>query len=128
MVKKIAFLSAMILLAAGVVYAKSYHAVNKAGTYQVTLKMEKDPVPVAENKALIEIKDSSGAFVTDAEVGVHYFMPSMPAMNYGAKTEVTGNGYGVVMKPTMPGDWEVDVKIRDRAGKVHKAVFEFRAK
>jgi hypothetical protein len=128
MLKKVAFLAVVILLTAGVVYAKGYSAVKKAGIYHVTLKMGKDPVPVGENKAVIEIEDSTGAYVTGANVELHYFMPSMPAMSYRSKAEPNGNLYSVVIKPTMPGHWKVDVKITDGKGKLCEAVFEFKVK
>ena len=125
--KKIALLVVVVMLVAGVVYAKEYSHSKKAGTYEVTLKMDKTPVPVAENRATVEVKDGSGNYVKGADVEVYYLMTTMPAMNYGAKARPSGDGYEVIIKPTMPGDWKVDVKVKDEAGKLHKAVFEFKA-
>jgi hypothetical protein len=125
--KRIFVFAVVMLLVAGVAYAKSYESGKKAGIYHVTLKMENDPVPVAENKATIEVKDASGP-VAGADVELYYFMPSMPAMNYTAKAEPKDNAYEAVIKPTMPGEWKVDVKVKGGDGKVHKAAFEFEAK
>ncbi|MGE5301432.1 MAG: FixH family protein [Acidobacteriota bacterium] len=125
--KRILIFAVMMILVAGVAYAKNYEVSKKAGIYHVTLKMESDAVPVAENKATIEVKDASGP-VAGAYVELYYFMPSMPSMSYTAKAEPKGNEYEAVVKPTMPGDWKVEVKVKGSDGKVHKAVFEFKAK
>ena len=125
--KRIFVFAVVMTLVAGVAFAKSYKSGKQAGIYHVMLKMESDPVPVAENKATIEIQDASGP-VAGADVELYYFMPSMPAMNYTAKAEPEDNAYGAVIKPTMPGEWKVDVKVKGSDGKVQKAVFEFNAK
>jgi major membrane immunogen (membrane-anchored lipoprotein) len=125
--RKILLFAVVMMLIAGVSYAKDFAASKKAGQYNITLKMEGDPVPVAENKASIEIKDASGP-VSGADVELYYFMPSMPSMNYTAKAEPKNGAYAAVIKPTMPGGWKVDVKVKGSDGKVHKAVFEFNAK
>jgi hypothetical protein len=125
--KRILTVVAMVLLVAGVAYAKSYESSKKAGIYQVTLKMQSDPVPVSENNATIEVKKASDD-VAGAYVELYYFMESMPAMNYTAKAEPKGVAYGAAIKPTMPGEWKVEVRVKGSDGKVHKAVFEFTAK
>jgi len=125
--RKMGIFLVVVLLVAGVAYAKSYESSKKAGMYHVTLKIENDPLAVAENKATIEITDASGP-VAGAEVGLYYFMPSMPSMRYEAKAEPKDNAYEAVIKPTMPGEWKVDVKVKGNDGKTHKAVFEFKAK
>jgi len=125
--KSILTFAVVMILLAGVAYAKNYEVSKKAGQYHVTLKMESDPVPVAENNATIEVKDASGP-VAGADVELYYFMSSMPSMNYTAKAEPKGNAYEAVVKPTMPGEWKVDVKVKGSDHKVHKAVFEFNAK
>jgi major membrane immunogen (membrane-anchored lipoprotein) len=125
--KKIVTIAVILLLAGSFAYAKSYESGKKAGTYRVTLKMKSDPVPVAENTATIEVKDPSGN-VTGADVELYYFMTSMPSMNYTVKAEPKGGAYEATIKPTMPGEWKVDVKVKGSDGKVHKAVFIFKAK
>jgi hypothetical protein len=125
--KRLLVFAVMMMLVAGVAYAKNYEVSKKAGIYHVTLKMESDPAPVADNKATVEVKDASGP-VAGAEVELYYFMPSMPSMSYTAKAEPKGNAYEGVVKPTMPGEWKVDVRVKGGDGEVHKAVFEFNAK
>jgi hypothetical protein len=67
----------------------------------------------------ISIKDDKGVNVTDAAVVVEYVMPAMPgmpAMNYKAKTELSGSRYLANVNFSMSGAWAVNIKIT-RAGK-----------
>jgi len=67
---------------------------KKAGSYTVEVKLDKNPPITGPNKMEINIKDDKGGNVTDATVVVEYVMPAMPgmpAMNYKAKTELSGN-------------------------------------
>ncbi|MFI5294322.1 MAG: FixH family protein [Thermodesulfovibrionales bacterium] len=128
MVKKIVFFTFFILLTAGLVYAKEYNVVKKAGPYQVTLKMDKDPAAVGENNAIIEVKNPAGESVTHAGVEVSYLMPSMQSMKYVEKGEPAGNVYTATIKPSMPGKWRATVTIKEERGKSHKVSFDFEAK
>jgi len=126
--KKIVLFGVLMLLMAGVVYAKDYSVTKKAGPLEVTLKMDNDPVKAgSDNKTTIEVRDAAGSDLEVASVELYYFMPSMPAMNYGAKAKREGNAYSADIKPTMPGEWKVDVKVHDGKGGLQKAVFEFSA-
>jgi hypothetical protein len=115
-----------MLLTAGVAYAQDYAATKAAGEYHLTLKMKNNPAVVGENPATIEVTDAKGNHVP-AEVGLHYFMPSMPSMEYEAKAEPRDNVHVAVIRPTMPGVWKVNVTVRGRDGKTRKAVFDFNA-
>jgi YtkA-like len=128
MVRKIALFTFLLLLTTGLVYAKGHDVVKKAGPYQVTFKMDKDPAVVGENKAVIDVKNPSGEFVTQAGVEVSYLMPSMPMMKYDEKSEQAGNVYTATIKPSMPGKWRATVTIKDEKGKSYQASFDFEAK
>jgi hypothetical protein len=124
--KKAVLLVVAMLLAAGVAYAQDYAAMKAAGQYHVALKMKNNPALVGENPATVEITDAKGNHVP-AEVGLHYFMPSMPSMEYEAKAEPRDNVHAAVIKPTMPGAWKVHVTVRGRDGKTLKTTFDFNA-
>ncbi len=117
--KRFATALIILLLAAGLVYAKDYTVMKKAGSYTVEVKLDKNPPITGPNKMEINIKDDKGGNVTDATVVVEYVMPAMPgmpAMNYKAKTELSGSRYLANVNFSMSGAWAVNIKIT-RAGK-----------
>jgi hypothetical protein len=115
------FTTALIILflVVGLVYAKDYMVMKKAGSYTVEVKLDKNPPITGPNKMEISIKDDKGGNVTDAAVTVDYSMPAMPgmpAMNYKTKAELNGNRYLANVNFSMSGAWAVNIKIT-RAGK-----------
>ena len=123
--KKIAVFSLILLLIAGIAYAKDYEVKKKAGDYDVTVKIDKNPPVVGDNNITIDIKDAAGKNVTDAAVKVEYSMPAMsgmPAMNYKADAELKGYEYKAKMNLSMSGAWNVAVKIT-RGGKTTTVKF-----
>ena len=117
--KRFATALIILLLAAGLVYAKDYTVVKKAGSYTVEVKLDKNPPITGPNKMEIDIKDDKGGNVIDATVVVEYVMPAMPgmpAMNYKAKAELSGSRYLANVNFSMSGAWAVNIKIT-RAGK-----------
>lgn len=128
--KKLALFILVLLLVAGVAYAKDYEVKKKAGEYDVELKIDKNPPIVGDNNIEIEIKDSSGKYVTDAKVVVEYSMPAMPGMppmNYKTDAELKGDEYKAKMNLSMSGPWNIAVKIT-RAGKTSTMKFTVDAK
>jgi hypothetical protein len=118
MMKRFATALIILLLAAGLVYAKDYTVMKKAGSYTVEVKLDKNPPITGPNKMEISIKDDKGVNVTDAMVVVEYVMPAMPgmpAMNYKAKAELNGSRYLANVNFSMSGAWAVNIKIT-RAG------------
>jgi hypothetical protein len=117
--KKFTAVLIILLLAVGLVYAKDYMVMKKAGNYTVEVKLDKNPPIIGANKMEISIKDDKGSNVTDATVVVEYIMsamPGMPAMNYKAKAELNGSRYLTNVNFSMSGAWGVNIKIT-RAGK-----------
>jgi hypothetical protein len=115
------FTTALIILflVVGLVYAKAYMVMKKAGSYTVEVKLDKNPPITGPNKMEINIQDEKGVKVTDAAVVVEYVMPAMPgmpAMNYKAKAELSGSRYLANVNFSMSGAWAVNIKIT-RAGK-----------
>lgn len=128
--KKLAVFTLILLLIAGIAYAKDYEVKKKAGEYNVEVKIDKNPPVVGDNNATIEIKDASGKYVTDARVKVEYSMPAMPgmpAMNYKADAALSGNAYRAKMNFSMSGAWNVAVKIT-RGGKITAVRFNVDAR
>jgi hypothetical protein len=117
--KRFATALIILLLAVGLVYAKDYTVMKKAGVYSVEVMLNKNPPITGQNKMEISIKDEKGVNVTDATVTVDYSMPAMPgmpAMNYKAKTESSGGRYLANVNFSMSGAWAINIKIT-RAGK-----------
>jgi hypothetical protein len=112
--KKLVAFTLILVLVAGVVYAKDYEVRKKAGEYNVEVKIDKNPPVVGDNNIEIEIKDAAGKYVTDAKVKVEYSMPAMPgmpAMNYKTDAVLSGNEYKAKINLSMSGPWNIAVKI-----------------
>ncbi|MBI4691473.1 MAG: FixH family protein [Nitrospirae bacterium] len=123
--KRLAVVGIILLLIAGIAYAKDYEVKKKAGEYDVEVKIDKNPPVVGDNNIEVEIKDASGKYVTDAKVKVEYSMPAMPgmpAMNSKVDTELKGNEYKAKMNLSMAGSWNIAVKIT-RGGKTSTVKF-----
>ena len=117
--KKITLVSMILLLIAGIAYAKNYEVTKKAGEFTVAAAIDKNPPVVGDNIISIDIKDATGKTVTDAKVKVQYSMPAMPgmpAMNYKADALLAGSAYTTKMNLSMPGSWNISVKVT-RGGK-----------
>lgn len=117
--KKFTVVLIIVFLAVGLVYAKDFMVMKKAGDYMVHVMLDKNPPVTGENKMTASIQDAAGVYVTDAKVVVEYGMPAMPgmpAMNYKTKTELKKNQYKATLNFSMSGAWFVNIKIT-RAGK-----------
>jgi hypothetical protein len=128
--KKLVVFTLILLLIAGIAYAKDYEVKKKAGEYDVEVKIDKNPPVVGDNNIEIEVKDAAGKYVTDAKVKVEYSMPAMPgmpAMNYKADAELKGNEYKAKMNLSMSGAWNIAVKII-RGGKTTTVKFNVDAR
>lgn len=123
--KKIALVTFILLLSAGLVWAKDYEIQKKAGDLSVVVKMDKNPAIMGENGIVVAVKDSAGKEVTDAGVKVEYSMPAMPGMppmNYGAVLAANKNAYQGKLNFSMAGPWNIVVKIM-RGGKTVSTKF-----
>ena len=123
--KKIAVFILILLMSAGIVWAKEYEIQKKAGDLSVVVKMDKNPAVMGENGISVTVKDSAGKEVTDAGVKVEYSMPAMPGMppmNYGSVLALTKNTYQGKLNFSMAGPWNIVVKIV-RGGKTVSTKF-----
>lgn len=127
--KKLTIITMILFLAVGIAYAKDYEVRKKAGEFEVEVKIDRNPPVVGDNNLKIEIKDTSGKYVTDAKVAVDYSMPAMPgmpAMNYKTDAELKGNEYKARMNLSMSGPWNIAVKIT-KGGKTSSMKFNIDA-
>ena len=118
-------LTFILLLSAGIVWAKDYEIQKKAGDLSVVVKMDKNPAVMGENGAIVTVKDPAGIEVTDAEVKIEYSMPAMPgmpAMNYKADLALKEKSYQGKLNYSMSGPWNIVVKII-RGGKTSSTKF-----
>ena len=123
--KKITASLLILLLSAGVAYAKPYEVTRKAGDYTVDIRMDKNPPVVGPNNIEIVLKDAAGKAVTDAKVLVDYGMPAMPghpAMGYKTDAQLKGGVYQAVLNISMKGPWTITVRIT-HAGKAASTKF-----
>ncbi len=117
---------------AGVVYAHDNVMTRKAGDYTVTASFDKTPPVTGDNTFFITIRDAAGKSITDATVGVHYYMTEkggpngkyveMLSMGAKAVAEAKNAGYKADLNFSMAGPWNIKVKIT-RAGKEETAKF-----
>ena len=117
-----------LLLLAGTAYADSCNFEKKAGDLTVTVEIDSKPLKVGDNNISIELLDPEGNAITNAEVTVYFFMPSMPAMNYEVKALPKEKRYTAVIKPTMPGEWTADINTRIGEKEAEKVSISFDAK
>lgn len=126
MMKKIFIVAVVMVVMAGVAYAKNYEVTKKVGGYEVTVTLDNNPpVAGADNNVTVTVKDATGKAVTDARVLVDYSMPAMagmPAMNYKTKPTPGGSEYKGKMNFSMSGSWNVAVKVM-RGGKTSTVKF-----
>jgi nitrogen fixation protein FixH len=127
-VKRVLIVVIALLLVAGAAYANHFNVVKKAGDVTVKVVIDNDPIKVGNNNVAIELLDEKGKSITNADVAIYYFMPSMPAMNYEVQATPDGSTYAAVIKPVMPGAWDADIKVKRDGGDVQKATVSFDAK
>ncbi len=116
----------MVLL--GSTYAYSFNGEFNLNEMKIKTSTTHSPLKVGENAVTVEIIDAKGANIKDAQVSVYFFMPSMPAMNYEVKTSLDGVKYAAVIKPTMPGKWAADIKVKKSGGEESKVQVDFEAR
>jgi hypothetical protein len=127
--KRLAVAVLMLLVVSGVAFAKNYEMSKKAGGFDVTMVIDKNPPVVGDNNVAVTVKDSTGKEVTDASVVIDYSMPAMPgmpAMNYKAPAQIKGKEYTATINLSMSGAWNFAVKI-SRSSQTATAKFNVEA-
>jgi len=129
MKKIILVTTALLLIAAGAVFAAGLEVKHKAGNYNVSVRFDKNPPSTGANDVEIQVTDASGKYITDATVKVDYSMPAMPgmpAMNYKANATPSGNKYAAKLDLSMSGAWNIAVRIT-KGGKTSTIKFNIDA-
>ncbi|MBF0505465.1 MAG: FixH family protein [Nitrospirae bacterium] len=123
--KRLMILILAVVLMVGVAYAKGLEVNQKAGDYNVEIRLDKNPPVVGNNNVTVTVKDVAGKYVTDAKVKVEYSMPAMPgmaAMNYKTDAMLNGQTYTAKMNLSSSGPWNIAVKIT-KGGKTSTVKF-----
>ncbi len=125
--KKVVVVLMALMFFSSIVYAGSLAFEKKAGDIAVNVSIDNNPPKVGKNRMNVELWDDNGEEITDAKIDIYYFMPSMRAMNYTTSAEFKDGVYTAVIKPTMPGEWDVDITIKGK-GADRKTIISFDAK
>ena len=120
------FVGVMVLIWSG--YAYSFNSVYDVDPIRVSTSSESSMLAVGENEVTIELSDAAGKSITDAEVDIYYYMPSMPAMNYEARSTLASGKYDAVIKPVMPGKWRADINVKKAGNIIRKVSVDFDVK
>ncbi len=92
--------------------SKGYESQKKVGDLTVVLRADRYPLVKADNNLSVKVIDADGKAVTNAKVGVRYYMPPMPGMapmDFSAQTISKGSVYSFTANTPMEGGWKVDV-------------------
>jgi hypothetical protein len=127
--KRVVFFSMLLIIVPSfLTLANEYKIKEKAGDYNVEIRIDKNPPGKSNNNINIYIEDKAMQPVTDAHVGVRYFMPSFPGkapmMDNITTAKLSGNHYVVQIDLSMAGRWTVVISV-DRAGQTGTMQFSF---
>ena len=89
--------------------------IQKTGEYSIRMTFDKGRPVEGTNRVKIMIRDSASRPVTEAQVKIDYYMPSLPGrppmMSYSTAATRAGNGYEAAMNFTMKGEWKVAISV-----------------
>ncbi len=115
----------LLYIFTGAVDARELKLTKNSREYQVEATIDRYPLVLGDNRIDIEIRDTSGKRVTDAEVLVNYYMPPMPRMvpmNYKTQAGLDDEKYEAEMDIIMAGPWYIKIIIK-REGKISTIKF-----
>ncbi|MCE5264462.1 MAG: FixH family protein [Deltaproteobacteria bacterium] len=98
---------------------------DRAGEYDVEIRLSRNPPVIGKNPVEVQIKDPSGQAIKVTGVAINYYMPPMPRMapmNYVIQAEADRAKYRATLNFVMSGPWVIAVKI-SAAGKIRTAKF-----
>jgi hypothetical protein len=129
MTKRILFIFILAFFAANTAHGRGPEIKKTLDDYEVAVKLDKRPPVQGDNPMEIEIKDTRGKSIADAQVLVNYYMPPMPRMapmNYKTDAQFSGGKYKTTMNIIMSGPWVIRVLIT-RGGKTSLVKFNLDA-
>jgi hypothetical protein len=118
----------LVILPAFLAFASEYVVKGKAGDYNVTVRIDRNPPARGYNNLDVVITDATGKPVTDAGVQVEYLMPSFPGrppmMKYSTAAKQSDHHYVAQIDLSMDGVWNLLLKVT-REGKTDTMEFTF---
>ncbi len=124
--KRLAFATALLLVAPALCFGAGIGETVKAGNYSVRATFEKACPVLGFNRVEIAVADAALQPVKGARVKIDYSMPSLPGkppmMAHSAQALPAGNGYEATIDLTMKGTWKMEVAIAGAQG-TEKTVF-----
>jgi hypothetical protein len=110
-------LTVLVLAAlAALCHAADYRVRKMAEGLTFEIGINRNPPVVGDNAIRIEIRDSQGNPVQNAEVLVNYYMPPMPRMapmNYTVPAAFKDGAYRAGMDLIMAGPWNIVIKAKN---------------
>ncbi len=107
-------LSAFLCFAAGAADAADLVVSRRAGEYDVTIRLDRNPPILGINNLEVDVREAGGKEVADAKVLINYYMPPMPRMapmNYRVDAPFTRGKYRAAMNFIMEGPWYIVVRV-----------------
>ena len=118
----------LVIIPAFLAFASEYVVKGKAGDYNVTVRIDRNPPARGYNNLDMVITDATGKPVTDAGVQVEYLMPSFPGrpsmMKYSTVAKQSDHHYVAQIDLSMDGVWNILLKVT-REGKTDTMEFTF---
>lgn len=117
--KRIAAMLVVFAIIIGAGCTKGYRAEKVVDDLKITLSLGSGSLVKGDNTITLTVTDSAGRPVSDATVGVRYYMPPMPGMapmDYMTQPMRKGDAYLVTANISMEGGWKVEVSVA-RPGK-----------
>ncbi|MDH5231653.1 MAG: FixH family protein [Gammaproteobacteria bacterium] len=93
----------------------AFEFIEDLGEMKVKFTGSGNTLQIGKQDVAIEILDSQGRAITDANVKVYYRMPpmgGMPPMNYKTNATITDNNYKANLNVKMGGQWNIKLKIK----------------
>ncbi len=112
--KKLIFISLILSILPGLVYAKDFELKKDLKDHEITLRIDRNPPSKGKNNITISILDKNKKPITDAKVTIEYGMPPMPGMppmDYKTEAKSTGNEYTSTLNFSMSGPWYITIKV-----------------
>ena len=129
--RKLILIFAIFLFTAELCWAAGYVVTGKTESYAVRIIFDKSRPVIGSNRMEIAVTDAASRPVTNARVGIEYFMPSLPGrppmMDYHAAAKSSGDKYEAVLGLAMKGEWKVAVSIM-RPNETERMTFGFEVK
>jgi hypothetical protein len=118
----------LVITPAFLAFASEYVVKGKAGDYNVTVRIDRNPPARGYNNLDVVITDATGKPVADAGVQVEYLMPSFPGrppmMKYSTAAKQSDHHYVARVDLSMDGVWNLLLKVT-REGKTDTMEFTF---